>query len=112
MKRRRTDKWYILYGSMWKIKRKEIYTGKSLSEALLFSEHGENMLCTKIVLNVRNFCTQQVCGWNFHVLNCNSMKNLLSYCGLIDAIIRASNKDLPVQLMFLLAFLKSPRLLI
>ena len=36
-------------------------TGKSLSEALLFAEHGENMLCTKIVLNVRNnFCTQHV----------------------------------------------------
>ena len=34
-------------------------TGKSLSEALLFVEHGENMLCTKIVLNViNNFCTQ------------------------------------------------------
>ena len=33
-------------------------TGKSLAEALLFAEHGENMLCTKIVLNVRNsFCT-------------------------------------------------------
>ena len=29
-------------------------TGKSLSEALLFAEHGENMLCTKIVLNVKN----------------------------------------------------------
>ena len=36
-------------------------TGKSLSEALLFAEHGENMLCTKTVLNVRNkFCTQHV----------------------------------------------------
>ena len=36
-------------------------TGESLSEALLFAEHGENMLCTKIVLNVRNyFCTQNV----------------------------------------------------
>ena len=37
-------------------------TGKSLSEALLFAKHGENMLCTtKIVLNVRNyFCTQHV----------------------------------------------------
>ena len=32
-----------------------------MSEALLFAEHGENMLCTKIVLNVRNnFCTQHV----------------------------------------------------
>ena len=29
-------------------------TGKSLSEALLFAEHGENMLCTEIVLNVKN----------------------------------------------------------
>ena len=39
----------------------EINTGKSLSEALLFAEHGENILCTKIVLNVRNnFCTQHV----------------------------------------------------
>ena len=36
-------------------------TGKSLSEALLFAEHGDNMLCTKIVLNVgNNFCTQHV----------------------------------------------------
>jgi hypothetical protein len=35
-------------------------TGKSLSEALLFAEHGENMF-TKIVLNIRNnFCTQHV----------------------------------------------------
>ena len=39
----------------------DLNTGKSLSEALLFAEHGENMLCTKIVLNVRNnFCTQYV----------------------------------------------------
>ena len=38
-----------------------LITGKSLSEALLFAEHGENMLCTKIVLNIRNnFCTQHV----------------------------------------------------
>ena len=37
------------------------FTGKSLSEALLFAEHGENMLCTKSVLNGRNnFCTQHV----------------------------------------------------
>ena len=48
-------------------------TGKSLSEALLFAEHGEDMLCTEIVLNVKNiFCTQHVLpmfwAWNFHVL--------------------------------------------
>ena len=28
---------------------------------------------------------------------CNSMNYLLSYCGLVDARIRASDKDLPVQ---------------
>ena len=49
-------------------------TGKSLSDALIFAKHWENMLCTKIVLNVRNyFYTQhvlpQVWAWNFHVLN-------------------------------------------
>jgi hypothetical protein len=39
-------------------------TGKSLSEALLFAEHGENMLCTKIILNVgNNFCTKHVLPW-------------------------------------------------
>ena len=48
-------------------------TGKSLSEALIFAEHGENMYWT-----------------------CNSMSNLLSYCGLVDAKIWASDKDLPV----------------
>ena len=31
-----------------------IDTGKSLSGALLFAKHGENMLCTNILLNVRN----------------------------------------------------------
>ena len=30
-----------------------ISSNNPLSEALLFAEHGENMLCTKIVLNVR-----------------------------------------------------------
>ena len=43
------------------IKEQSELTGKSLSEALLFAERGENILCTKIVMNVRNnFCTQHV----------------------------------------------------
>ena len=42
-------------------KKMYLITGKSLSEALLFAIYGENMLCTKIFLNVRNnFCTQHV----------------------------------------------------
>ena len=36
-------------------------TGKSLSKAFLFAEHGENILRTKIILNVgNNFCTQHI----------------------------------------------------
>ena len=31
-------------------------------------------------------------------LVCNSMNNLPSYCGLVDAKIRASDKDLPVHI--------------
>ena len=65
------------------------------------------MLCTKIVLNVRNnFCSQHVLprfellsrlGIFMYVLwTCNSMNNLSSYCGLVYAKIRASDKDLPV----------------
>ena len=49
-----------------KRKDKEQITGKSLSEALLFAEHGEDMLCTEIVLNVKNnFCTQHVLPMEF-----------------------------------------------
>ena len=34
-------------------------TGKSLSEALIFAEHGENMLCTEIDFDIQNnLCTQ------------------------------------------------------
>ena len=74
------------------------YTGKSLSEALLFAELGENMLCTKIVLTVReNFCTQHILprfGLGiFKYRTCNSMNNQSSYF----AKIRASDKDLPVS---------------
>ena len=36
-------------------------TGKSLSEALIFAQHGENMLCTEIVGDIQNnLCTQHV----------------------------------------------------
>ena len=78
------------------------YTGKSLPEGLLFAAHGENMSCTKIVLNVRdNFCTQHGLPrfevGIFMYWTCNSMNNLSSYCGLVDAKIRDSDKDLSVQ---------------
>ena len=74
-----------------------------MSEALLFAEHGENMLCTKIVLNVRN---------NFSVHNMYRFElgiNLSSYCGLVDAKIKTSDKDLPVSFLYFdFAFLTYP----
>ena len=80
-----------------------------MSEALLFAEHGGNMLCTKIVLNVRNnFCTQHVLPrfelGIFHVLNLwfNEQSVVIL---LVDAKIRASNKDLPVLVEFDLSHL-------
>ena len=65
------------------------------------SEHGKNMLCTKIVLNVRNNLSTQHILPRFELgifmyRTCMSMNNLSSYCGLVDAKIRASDKDLPV----------------
>ena len=56
-----------MQGSIDRPKILSIYTGKSLSEALFFfAEHGENILCTKIVLNVsNNFCTQHVLSSEF-----------------------------------------------
>ena len=45
-----------------------------------------------------NSCTQHVVNLYF---SGNSMHNLLLYCGLTDARIRASEKDLPVSDMIL-----------
>jgi hypothetical protein len=58
-----------------------ICTGKSLSEALIFElsnpQYDDRFF---IELSTRN-----------------SMNNLSSYCGLVDAKLRASHKDLPVD---------------
>ena len=67
-------------------------TGKSLSEALIFASINpqyDNRLFMELpwkmqVQNMGRTCTG------------NSMNNLLSYCGLVDARISAPEKDLPV----------------
>ena len=69
------------------------------------SEHGENMLCTEIVGDIQNnLCTKPVLlRFELRIFmywSCNSMNNLSSYCGLVDAKIRASEKDLPVPVRF------------
>ena len=82
-----------------------------MSEALLFAEHGGEH-----VLNVKNnFCTQHVLPrfelGIFMYWTCNSMNNLSSYCGLVDAKIRASDKDSPVFPNFLKMCLVSQEVL-
>ena len=84
-------------------------TGKSLSEALLFAEHGgEHVVykncseCQKKFLYTMEYsCTY----WTF-----NSMNNLSSYCGLVDAKIRTSDKDLPVSWNYPVHFAQKPLL--
>ena len=76
-----------------------------------WGEHEENMLCTKIVFCFcfdiqNNLCKQHVLpmfspcsklGILMHWTG-KSMDNLLSYCGLADARISTSEKDLPVNM--------------
>ena len=57
------------------------------------AEHGQNRGRTGAGHVLPMFCACSFYG--------NSMNNLLSYCGLIDAKIRASDKDLPVHMMVL-----------
>ena len=75
-----------------------LHTGESVSDPLILeSVNPEN--CSNYCLNVKNtkkkyiYCTK-------HFLNLyfwgNSMNNLLTYCRLTDARMRASEKDLPV----------------
>ena len=66
----------------------------------------ENMLFTDIVSDFQNnFYTQHVLpmfwAWTLMYWTCNSMNNLSSYCGLVDAKKGASDKNLPVIMWFL-----------
>ena len=59
------------------------------------------MLCTFRTIFVHNmFCPCSELAI-FMYWTCNSINNLSSYCGLVDAKIRASDKDLPVQALLL-----------
>ena len=96
-----------------------LITGKSLPEALILASINplydnilfiklhekiqvEHMLCTQIIFvlfllwKTRQFvyttCAELV-------LSCHSMNNMLSHYVLIDARMRASDKDLPVKCM-------------
>ena len=84
-------------------------TGKSVSEALLilesvnpqyeFQEKYKLTTCLQKLFCFcfdiqNNICTQHVFKLYF---SWNSVNDLLSYCGLTDARMRSSEKDLPVM---------------
>ena len=72
-------------------------TGKSFSEALILAltnpQYDKRLF---MELQVQFKVLPMFCACSFHG---NSMNNLSSYCGLIDAQIRASDKHLPVPMV-------------
>ena len=85
-------------------------TGRSFSEALILAltnPQYDKRLFMELPWKLQAQNMGRTCS--VHVLfmlfacsfHSNSMNNLLSYCGLVDARISASEKDLPVQLFLL-----------
>ena len=73
-------------------------SGKSLSEAFIFASNNpqyDNRLFMELPYKCKTWA-EHIPHFSFHG---NSMKNLLSYCGLVDETISASEEDLPVQLI-------------
>ena len=75
-------------------------TGKSLSEVLIFAEHGRTCCVHKFfwmskTISVHNMFSPCSELGIFMYWTCNSMNNLSSYYVLVDAQIRASDKNLP-----------------
>ena len=74
-------------------------TGKSFSEGQkqkTICVHKMFSTCSQHVLNMFSTCSELAI---FMYWSRNSMNNLLSYCGLVDARISASDKDLPLQII-------------
>ena len=76
----------------------------NLCQKLFFLENMGRTCCVQKLfwmsktISVHNMFSPCSELWIFMYWTCNSMNNLLSYCGLVDAKIRASDKDLPVIL--------------
>ena len=85
-----------------------IFLQVNLCQKLFFLQNMGKTCCVQKMFWMsetnNNFCTQHVLPrfelGIFMYWTCNSMNNLLSYCGLVDAKIRASDKDLPVKSRF------------
>ena len=81
-------------------------TGKSLSEALIFASINpkyDNRLFMELPWKVQAQNMGRTCSAHVQLMFCvcsfhgNSMNNLLSYCGVVDARISVSEKKLPVK---------------
>ena len=91
----------------WCLKKHHSCTGKSVSEVLILKtvnpQYGDNLLIDLQLQYKKNTSSEHVVykkiSKHFLYTTCNSMNNLLSYCGLTDARMRASEKDLPVYLI-------------
>jgi hypothetical protein len=84
--------WIFMESEEPEIKANTMGTGKSLSEALIFASINPKY-DNRLVMEWAEHVLPMFCACSFHG---NSMNNLLSYCGLVDARISASEKDLPV----------------
>ena len=76
---------------------RSLYTGRSLQ--------AQKILCTQVdfCFDIQsNLCTHSTYSELaiFMFKTHNSITNLLPYCGLVDARIRASDEDLPVYTVF------------
>ena len=86
---KRKSQWELVVGLYWLI----------FVRSSFFAEHGEEHVAYKNCSEYQKqflytTCSPQVWAWNFMYWTCNSMNNLSSYCGLVDAKIRSSDKDL------------------
>ena len=110
--------------SFWNVIYKYFITGKCFSEALILAstnpQYDKSLFIDLLFSYMKTTSSEQVVYitcflfWHskqFMYTTCSelvvfmyrtgtSMNNLLSYCGLIDARISASEKDLPVQFQF------------
>ena len=73
--------------STWKLQAQNTLRTCSVHKLFWMSKQ-KNNLCKQHVMSLEFSCKY----WT-----CNSMNNLSSYCGLVDARVSASDKDLPVH---------------
>ena len=94
---------YKPYLKTWKCLHKNVKKWLVSIQVNLFQKH---LFLRQLTYNMTKYCSlnYEFRTWKLQAQNmlctCNSMNNLLSYCGLVDAKIRASDNYLPVLFWF------------